>query len=88
MIGPDTAEGVACSKYKSVTEDGKTYFRADPARHIPVKMTAADGNFTVVWKNYQAGPQDPSLFEVPTGYQTMDLPAMPTMSPGTGVGNP
>jgi hypothetical protein len=82
LIGSDTAEGVACNKYKGVTQDGKTYFLwADAARHVPVKMTADDGSFTVMWKNYQAGPQDPSLFEVPAGYQMMNMPAMPSNTP-------
>lgn len=82
--GSETVEGVACNKYK-VTTDGKVYdMWINPATRQPVKLAAEDGAFTLVWKNYVAGPQDPALFQVPAGYQTMNMPAMPGM-PGGGA---
>ena len=86
LIGPDSVDGVACTKY-SVTSD-KTkqvfFFWLDPVRKVPLQMSAADGSFTVKWKNFNAGPQDPSLFEPPADYQVMQMPSIPGMPGGAG----
>ena len=82
--GNETVEGVACNKYK-VTTDGKVYdMWINPATKQPVKLAAENGEFTLVWKNYVAGPQDPALFQVPAGYQMINMPSMPGM-PGGGA---
>ena len=75
------------TKYKVTSDKTKQvfFFWLDVARKIPVQMAAADGSLVVKWKNFVAGPQDPSLFEVPAGYQVTAMPDMPGM-PGT-VGN-
>jgi hypothetical protein len=79
LVGPDTVDGVACLKYKmTAAKDNKVfYWWISIDAKIPVKMAADDGSITLVWKNYKAGPQDPSLFEVPAGYQVMEMPSMP-----------
>jgi hypothetical protein len=86
-MGPDTVDGVAATKYKMTTKDGKIfYWWVAVATKTPVKMTADDGSFTLNWKNYKAGPQDAALFEPPKDYQTMEMPGgggMPGM-PGVG----
>jgi hypothetical protein len=83
--GSETVDGIACDKYK-VTTDNKVYdLWIDSAKKQPVKLAAEDGAFTATWKNYQAGPQDPALFQVPAGYQMINLPSMPGM-PGGGAG--
>jgi hypothetical protein len=85
LVGPEAAEGVAATKYKMTTSDGKVFFIwVDPATSVPVKIAADDGSFTEVFKNFQAGPQDASLFEPPAGYQVMNMPAAPSMPPGAG----
>jgi outer membrane lipoprotein-sorting protein len=79
LVGPDTVDGVACTKYK-VTSDKSNqvfYFWLDAVRKAPVQMAATDGSFTVKWKNYQAGPQDPALFEPPADYKVMTMPGTP-----------
>jgi hypothetical protein len=79
LVGPDTVDGVVCKKYK-VTSDKENkvfYFWTDAATKTPVKMTAEDGSMTILWKNYKSGPQDAALFEVPAGYQVMQVPAAP-----------
>jgi hypothetical protein len=79
-LGPETMEGVACTKYRFTSADRKVYYLwVDTARKIPVKMAAADRSFTLLFKNYQVGPQDAALFTLPTGYQTMELPSLPTL---------
>jgi len=83
-LGPEDVEGVACIKYRFVSEEKKAYdLWVDAARKTPVKMAAEDHSFSMLFKNYQVGPQDVTLFTVPTtGYQTMTMPSMPTLPSG------
>lgn len=82
-IGTETVEGVACTKYKTSSKDGPSaFFWIDDAKHLPVKMVTEDGSVTIVWKNAVAGPQAASLFEPPTDYKKMEMPA------GMGGGAP
>lgn len=75
LVGPDSVDGVAATKYK-VTSDGKvSYFWIDTTTKNPLQMAAEDGSYTVRWKNYKPGPQDASLFEPPAGYQVMNVPS-------------
>lgn len=88
LIGPDTVDGVACTKYKVTSDKDKQvcYFWVDVAHKLPVQMAAADASLTAKWKNYKVGPQDAALFEPPTGYQVMPMPSLPGMPGGTGGG--
>ena len=84
-VGPDTVDGVAATKYKMTTGEGKVNFLwVDAARRFPVKIASEDGSFTILWKNFQVGPQDAALFEPPSGYQVMNMPAMPGVPPPGG----
>lgn len=76
LVSSDTVDGIACNKYRVTPDSGtKTYlFWLDAARKAPLKMAAEDGTFSLVWKSYQAGPQDAALFEVPAGYSIMNMP--------------
>ena len=78
-VGPDTVDGVACTKYKMTSpSDKKVFFWwVDSATKAPVKMAAEDGSFTLAWKNYKVGPQDAALFEPPAGYQVVAMPGAP-----------
>jgi hypothetical protein len=77
-VGPDTADGVACIKYKATASDGKvSFYWADASTKLPVKMASEDGAYTIEWKNYQTGPQDAALFEPPAGFQVMNMPGAP-----------
>jgi hypothetical protein len=73
------AEGAACMKYKvtSNASNKVSFMWVDAATKAPVKMVAEDGSFTMLWKNYKAGPQDPALFEVPAGYKVMSMQSTP-----------
>jgi hypothetical protein len=84
LIGPDTVDGVACTKYKVTPDKTKQlfFFWLDTAKKIPVEMAAVDGSFSVKWSNYVVGPQDAALFEPPAGYQTMEMPMTPPGMPG------
>jgi hypothetical protein len=76
LIGPDTVDGVACTKYKVTSSDNKVSFMwIAAAKKVPVKMASEDGSYNIVWKNVQIGPQDAVLFEPPADYQVMQMPA-------------
>ena len=86
VVGTDVVDGVACTKYKvTSTKDNKVFFWwINAATNVPVKMMAEDGSFSLVWTNYKAGPQDPSLFEPPADYQVMTPPSASGMMPPGG----
>jgi outer membrane lipoprotein-sorting protein len=80
-VGPDPVDGVAATKYKVTNDNGKVvYFWVDAAKQVPIKLISDDGTFTITWTNFQTGPQDASLFEPPTGYQVINMPAAPGAS--------
>jgi outer membrane lipoprotein-sorting protein len=82
--GPDTVDGVACTKYKITSKDNKVSFMwIDAAKKTPVKLAAEDNSYSVLWKNYKVGPQDALLFEPPADYQVMKMPGAPGGAPGT-----
>jgi hypothetical protein len=84
LIGAEAVDGVACTKYKVTSDKGKVFFFwLDAARKVPAQMSAADGSFTVKWKNFKAGPQDAALFEIPAGFQVMPVMGHPNL-PGAG----
>jgi hypothetical protein len=85
-VGPDVVNGEACIKSKITSKEGKIYYYwADATTKVPVKMAADDGSVTILWKNYVAGPQDPALFEPPTGYAVMSMPGSPGTPSDTGA---
>ena len=87
-IGPAIVDGVACTEYRYVSDQHKVFdLWVDTAQKVPVKMAAEDQSFTLLIKNYHAGPQDPSLFEPPADYQVMTMPSLPNM-PSAPVGQP
>lgn len=86
-IGPDEVDGMKTTKYHMAANDNKSeghiWLNDD---NIPVRMEIADtssrGTSTVVMtlKDLKVGKQDPSLFEVPAGFNQM--PGMPGMGKG------
>jgi hypothetical protein len=79
-IGAGIVDGIACTEYKYTSTENKVFdLWVDNARKIPLKMAAQDQSFTMLVKNYQAGPQDPALFEIPEGYQVVTMPGLPSM---------
>jgi hypothetical protein len=84
-VGPDTVDGVAATKYKITNGDGKVVFLwVDAAKQFPVKLVSADGAFTIIWKNFQSGPQDAALFEPPSDYHVVNMPTAPSAPSGGG----
>jgi hypothetical protein len=78
VVGPDTVEGVATTKYKLLMKDGTAGgFLWFTTEGIMIKMDAVQkegknsSRMTMTLKNLQIGPQDPQLFEVPSDYTKM-----------------
>ena len=78
-LGQETIDGQAADKFKVTYNAGQgptTMLQWVGERHVPVKMQAEDGSWSVDYKNIQFGPQPASLFEIPEGYQKMQMPNM------------
>ena len=78
-MGKENIDGQAADKFKITYDAGKgpvTMFQWVGDKQIPVKMQSEDGSWSVDYKNIQIGPQPASLFEVPEGYQKMQMPNM------------
>lgn len=78
VVGPETVEGVATTKYKLIAKDGGAGgFMWFSREGIAVKMDLLqkeDGKparMTVTLRHLQVGPQDPQVFELPEGYSKM-----------------
>jgi hypothetical protein len=86
LIGSEKIDGHSTQKYEVTYREGektsKMYQWMATDIKFPVKMAAADGTWTVEYKNIKMGSQPSSLFEVPSGYKKMTMPAFPGM-PGT-----
>ena len=83
LIGKETIDGHSTEKYEVTFKDGnkteKMYLWIATDIKFPVKMAAVDGSYTMEYKNIKMGAQADSLFEVPSGYKKMAMPAMPQM---------
>lgn len=82
-VGTETVNGRACDKWEFTTSGHVSTLWLDQKLHFPIK-TVAD-SATMELTNIKVGPQDATLFEVPSDYQKMDMGGM---MGGRGPGNP
>ena len=76
-LGKEMVGDQATDKFKVTYDAGKgpvTMFQWISDKQIPIKMQSEDGSWSVDYKNIQFGPQPASLFEIPAGYQKMQMP--------------
>ncbi|MGH9499723.1 MAG: hypothetical protein ACRD3L_11350 [Terriglobales bacterium] len=80
-IGSDVVNGRTTVKFEGTNSKGETgEVWLDPKIGFPVKWQGKDGGGEL--QNIQVGTQSPSLFEIPSGYQKMEMPAgMPNRRP-------
>jgi hypothetical protein len=85
LVGKDTVDGKAATKYKVTFAEGKEkvsayqWFLDDG---FPVKTAALDGSWSNEFKNLKKGSQPANLFEVPDGFKKFAMPSgMPGMTP-------
>lgn len=64
-VGSATVNGIACTEYKVTTGADVAQYFLDGNNYL-VRMATKD--MTMDYKNFKAGAQDASLFEVPAGY--------------------
>lgn len=74
-LGTETVNGRTCDKWELTEKSGNTEtYWIDQKLHFPIKTQA--GDVTTEFTNIKEGPQDPSLFQIPEGYQKMDTGMM------------
>lgn len=81
-LGAETVNGYDCDKYEfDTTANGKSlkqYVWIAKKLGMPIKSATADGSMTMEYRDIQVGGVADSVFEMPQGYQKMDMPfAMP-----------
>ncbi len=81
LLGTEQVGAYHCDKYRvRVTYKGKVYsglqWAAKELDGFVVKMLDEKTNATTEYENIRLGPQDPSLFEIPPGYQKLGMPGM------------
>lgn len=80
LIGSETIDGRATDKYEITYKDKekttKMYQWIAKDIKFPVKTAAIDGSWIMEYKNIKMGAQPDSLFEVPSGYEKMNMPSM------------
>jgi hypothetical protein len=89
-LGEETVDGRATKKFRMSTDEGSALGWFDATTGAPVRMEgASDGKTAVIeWTNFKAAPQPAALFEVPKGYEVMDMDAMRAQMKGMpGVGS-
>jgi hypothetical protein len=71
-VGNETVNGRDTVKYEGMQTDGSTsYVWLDPALRFPVKWQGKNSGGEL--RNISVGSQPSSLFEVPAGYQKMEM---------------
>jgi len=86
LVGNETIDGHPTKKYlitykvANKTEQVYQWWATDI--NFPVKTAAVDGTWTQEFRNVKMASQPDSLFEVPAGYQKMQMPQMPMMPGG------
>jgi hypothetical protein len=92
LLGQEEIDGHMTDKYKVSYSfqgsSGTTYVWITKDSSIPIKTQAGDGSWKMEYKNFKAGAQSASMFELPAGYQklSMDPSAMGKMPMDLGEG--
>jgi len=80
-VGRETIDGHPTIKYlityKVDNKKDQVYQWMATDINFPVKTSAVDGSWTHEFRNVKIAAQPDSLFEVPAGYQKMQMPQIP-----------
>jgi hypothetical protein len=74
LVGTETIDGRSTEKYRVQMPDGDGFIWVDPSNQLPIRMEA--GGSRVDMRNYDFSPPAPELFQIPKGYEVMDLDQM------------
>ena len=77
-LGSEQVGAYHCDKYRvQTTYEGHVYtgleWDAKELGGFPVKQADEKGSWSKEYRNVRVGPQDPSLFEIPSDYKKIDL---------------
>ncbi|MGI6467486.1 MAG: outer membrane lipoprotein carrier protein LolA [Syntrophomonadaceae bacterium] len=80
IVGEEKKDGYDCVVVTSNEDDNltKMWLRKDIGMPVRVEQTTSEGPIVIEYKNYQIGPQDDSLFEIPAGVDITTLPSSPS----------
>jgi outer membrane lipoprotein-sorting protein len=79
-VGAETVNGRSCDKWELTGQHGKKTLWIDQKLHFPIR-TVSDDSTTLEMTNIKEGTQPASLFQVPAGYQKMDMGGMMRQRP-------
>jgi hypothetical protein len=71
LVGTETIDGRSVHKYRVKMPDGDGFIWSDASTELPVRMEA--GGSRVEMRNYEFTRPAPELFQLPKGYEVMDL---------------
>jgi hypothetical protein len=71
LVGTETIDGKSARKYRIKMPEGEGFVWLDVERELPLRMESGDQ--TVDMKNYDFAPLPAELFQVPKGYDVIDL---------------
>jgi hypothetical protein len=75
-VGTETVNGRSCDKWEFTGPNGNRTVWIDQKIHFPIRTVSSDGSsFDVM--NLKEGSQPASLFEVPAGFNKMNMGGMP-----------
>jgi len=83
-LGSETVNGMVCDKYEVTYKEGakrSKLYQWMSADGWPVRSAALDGSWRTEFNNIKKGAQPAALFEVPAGYNLINVPGM-KMVPG------
>ena len=78
LVGTETLDGKSVQKYRVKMPNGDGFIWVDPLTELPVRMES--GGSRVDMRNYEFSKPAPELFQIPKGYEVMDLDQMRSMS--------
>lgn len=86
-VGAEKVNGRNTEKWEIVVSQGdrkqRSLWWVDRSLGMPVRLELP-GGYVRELRDIQEAPQDPSLFQVPAGYQRIELPKQPPQDAGAG----
>jgi hypothetical protein len=78
-VGSDTVDGEETTIYETSGDNAGRFWVTDDGIVMRSEVASEKGPVVIELSNVERGPQDPGLFEVPSGIQIMDADELPQM---------
>lgn len=83
FLGTETINGLETKKYEVTIKEEEKTIKAwqwiSTALNYAIKISAIDGSWSSEYKNLKMESQPDSLFELPAGFQKMEVPLFPPL---------